>query len=346
VTLRLRVCLQAGFLGAFAFISPANGGLIINPTFDASITADANSAVIEGAINQAIAPYQTMFADPVNVSILFRYSANGPDGSALPGGRLAQSNYTQYSIVFNTFITRLIADATTANDAIAVATLPTTNLASRIDPSSANGRAVGLNTPGAMSANASFGTGGTLDGIVTLNAGQPLQFDRTGGISAGNYDARRLIEHEIDEVLGLGSGLPFSTDFTGNTARRPQDLFRYHFPDERSFSSSAAATSYLSIDGGVTKIVDFNQDSGGDYGDWLSPSCSPLPAPLVQYAFTCPGQAADISFNSPEAINLDVIGYDLSASESTPEPASILLVMAGIALLATLKRQSCERRTK
>ena len=35
-----------------------------------------------------------------------------------------------------------------------------------------------------------------------------------------------------------------------------------------SFTTSGAATSYLSINGGLTKVVGFNQDSNGDYADF------------------------------------------------------------------------------
>ena len=60
-----------------------------------------------------------------------------------------------------------------------------------------------------------------------------------------------------------------------------------------------------------TNIVNFNQDSNGDFGDWLSTDC-PQANPYVQNAFGCTGQSSDIAATSPEGITLDVIGYDLS----------------------------------
>jgi hypothetical protein len=88
-------------------------------------------------------------------------------------------------------------------------------------------------------------------------------------------------------------------------------------------TSSGAATSYFSIDGGAADLAGFNQNSNGDFGDWLSGGC-PNPRPLVQLAFTCPGQISDVSATSPEGVALDVIGYDLQADllppTATPTP--------------------------
>jgi uncharacterized protein (TIGR03437 family) len=120
----------------------------------------------------------------------------------------------------------------------------------------------------------------------------------------------------MDEVLGFGSILPSTTDYTGSSAVKPQDLFRYSAPGLTSLTIGTSVSSYFAIDGGVTRIVGFNQQSGGlDYGDWLSPSCAAEAiTPLVQYAATCAGTAADVSATSPEGIGLDVIGYDLRSS--------------------------------
>jgi hypothetical protein len=138
--------------------------------------------------------------------------------------------------------------------------------------SSANGRAVGLNTPPAMFADGTVGTGGPYDGIVTLNSASPYQFTRPP--SASNFDAQRLVEHEIDEVIGLGSFINHATNL------RPQDLFSWSGAGVRNTTSSGSR--YFSIDGGSNDIVGFSQD-------------------------------ADISASSPEGINLDVIGYNLGS---------------------------------
>src|SRR5206468_12897084 len=135
--------------------------------------------------------------------ILFRYSTTAPGGTALPQGTASRSDYVIYTIPWSTYINALKADAKTENDLTANASLPATALSANIIPSSANGRAVKLNTPPAMFANGAVGGGGPFDGIVTLNSAAPFQFTRP--TSGGNFDAQRSTEHEMDEVLGLGS---------------------------------------------------------------------------------------------------------------------------------------------
>jgi hypothetical protein len=252
-------------------------------------------------INRAISIYESLFSDPIAVSILFRYSTTAPDGTRFTAGTVLESDYGVYPIPWNTYINALVADASTSLDATANTSLPTTGLSANIGVSSANGRALMLNTPPTMSSNGSVGNGGPHDGIVSLNSAAALQFDRPTGASA--YDAQTSTEHEIDEILGLGSHLGSS-----GSDLRPQDLFSWSSAGIRNRTSSG--TRYFSINGGTTNIVNFNQNPNGDFGDWLSTAC-PQAQPYVQNAFACQGQYSDVAATSPEGINLDVIGYDL-----------------------------------
>jgi hypothetical protein len=284
-------------------------GLIIHPTFDSSITGNPNAAAIEAMISRAISFHESLFADPITIQIRFRYSTTAPDGMPLSMSTLALTYILLYEIPWSSYISALRADATTSNDAQANASLPRTALSGNIRPSSAAGRAVGLNTPPAMFANGSVGQGGPYDAIVTLNSAAPYQFSRSP--SASNFDAQRTTEHEVDEAIGLGSRLGGN----GNDLR-PQDLFSWSSPGHRNITTSGPR--YFSINGGVTHIVNFNQNPDGDLGDWFSEHC-PQTHSYVQNAFACPGQYSDISATSPEGINLDVVGYDLSATASSSE---------------------------
>ena len=276
-------------------------GLTIQPAFDSSITNHPDSAAIQATINRAISTYETLFSDPITIQIRFRYSTTAPNGHPLPAGRIAQSNYVYYTIPWDIYVNALRADAITGNDNAANASLPGSALSTNLLPSSADGRAVGLNTPPAMFADGTVGNGGPYDGIVTLNSSSGYQFTRPP--SGDNFDGQRAFEHEMDEVIGLGSLLNLS----GNDLR-PQDLFSWSSAGNRNITSSGAR--YFSIDGGVTNIVGFNQRQDGDLGDWFSDDC-PQANPYVQNAFTCRGQFSDIAATSPEGVSLDVVGYDL-----------------------------------
>src|SRR5438046_5799406 len=179
-------------------------GLVITPTFDSSITSNPNSAAIQSVINKAIAIHQSRFKDALTATILFRYSRTAPNGTLLSSG-VSRSDFPIYFIAWSTFITALKADAKTANDTTANASLPASALSTNIAVSSANGRTIGQITPPGMFANGTVAIGGPYDGIVTLNSGISYAFTRPP--SSSNYDAQRQIEHETDEVLGLGSRL-------------------------------------------------------------------------------------------------------------------------------------------
>src|SRR5207244_4272231 len=136
------------------------------------------SAAIQSAITNAVGILQSLFTDPITVSIDFRYATTDPDGvTPLAAGTLAQSNFPVYAVPYATYLGALTADAGTAIDATALAHLPAP-LAMDMVVSSAGGRAVALNTPGAMDAQGNVGGAGTFDGIVTLNSSEPFSFDR------------------------------------------------------------------------------------------------------------------------------------------------------------------------
>jgi hypothetical protein len=167
--------------------------LIITPTFDMSITSDPNAAAIESVINSAISIYEADFSSPIDVSIDFKEMSSG----------LGQSNTSLAEIGYPTFYTAYNANATSNNNAVAREALaanvvPNTpdnpvNDASDIWVKTANLKALGL---------CSGCTG--FDGTISLNTG--ITFPGSAGSSL-TYSLKATTEHEIDEVLGLGSFL-------------------------------------------------------------------------------------------------------------------------------------------
>jgi hypothetical protein len=287
-------------------------GLVIIPTFDSTITNDPRSNAIQAMIISAIDKYQTLFSDPITVSIRFRYSGFHLEGDPM-GTLVGASNSGIYQLDWDMYIAALKADGKTANDISANATLPTSALSTIILTNSAVGRAIGLNTSPVMFADGSLGVGGPYDGIITINSLKPVQFTRP--VSAGNFDGQMFTEHEIDEVLGMGSHL-------GGPAPQhlaPVDLFSWASLNARN--TSASGQRFFSIDRGFHLLAQFNQNPDGDFGDYDSDGFCPATRLYVQNAFNCDGQSTDISATSPEGISLDVIGYDLIP----PGPASGVL---------------------
>src|SRR4029077_8893543 len=66
----------------------SRAGLIINATFDSSITNNPNALAIQSTITLAVSIFENLFSDPITVPILFRYSASDADGSPLGSGFL------------------------------------------------------------------------------------------------------------------------------------------------------------------------------------------------------------------------------------------------------------------
>jgi len=262
---------------------PAHG-LVIQATFDSSITSDPNAATIESTINAAIAVYEAKFSDPITVTIKFQEMTTG----------LGHSSWWYYEIPYRQFYTNLLADAKSSNDSIALAHLP----------ASANNPVTGTNTIRVKTANLraigisgmNSGLEGGVDGIIGLNTAI-MNLSRPPA-NLSKYDLMAVAEHEINEVLGLASALP------GVTPPLPEDLFRYDSSGSRTFTTSGDNARF-SIDG-TTFLARFNQNSSGDYGDWWTAGAH---TPQVQDAFLTAGATPDLGV---EVTALDVIGYDPS----------------------------------
>jgi hypothetical protein len=278
-------------------VSGAGTGLTIIPTFNASI-----DAATQTVINNAIAFYQNTFTDNITVNIEFHNMSSG----------LGQSVFFIFPVSYTSYRTQLGAHATSADDATALANTPSGSTnpvtgSSNIVVKSPNGTALGLNTPeqpfGGSCPTASF----TGSGCIGLN----VALANSHGVLTA------VVEHEIDEVLGLGSALH---GITTPTDPWPEDLFRWASAGVRSFATNPSTThpctstpvSFFSIDGGTTDLDDFNNcNNSGDYGDWITHTPS-----QVQDAFTNFSGAPSLNVTSTEVRALDVIGYTIATVSS------------------------------
>jgi hypothetical protein len=340
---------------AFAIAGPADAGLMIDPTFDPTIKSDPNAASIETTIESAIAVFETLFSNPITVPIYFQ-----------EGGGLGQSNVFVYRESYSSFYTGLLTNGAnptaiadlTANGGAGVDNPVTGN--TFIQLKSANARAVGIDIPAGcqlMGSAGSYNCGGSsgpaYDGIISLNTAITYPPQANNG---SNYELLATAEHEIDEVLGLGSALtncdpsdPTASavcqagsvlnamNDTPFNAPAPEDLWRFAANGTTRVLSTncASPTNAFLFLNAMTEVAQFNNAcNGGDFGDWQS---SPLPngvSAQVQDAFADPGE--NTSLGPSEIAALTAIGYDLS---ETPEPSTWALLASSLAALALLNRR-------
>jgi len=137
---------------------------------------------MQGTITRAISIYESMFADPITIQILFRYANTEANGKTpLDASDLALSESDSYGVQWSTCINSLKPDAHTSNDKTANASLPANALPgySSIIQTRAGARAVGLAAPPNVSANGVIGGSPPYyDAVLTLNSSKPFQFYR------------------------------------------------------------------------------------------------------------------------------------------------------------------------
>lgn len=275
-------------------VNPPLVGLIINPTWDSTITSDPDAATIMNTISNAILVYETKYSDPITVNITF----------AEMGGGLGQSSTFFNTVSYSSFYNALVADSKTTNDVLALAHIPSNGGIDPVDGTgfirvtTANQRALGLSS-----------SPPPVDGTISLNISL-INIDRVN-INPFKYDLMAVVSHEIDEVLGTSSSLTASGPQPNS---RPADLFRYDSFGARNYTTSGD-DAWFSIDGGATRLVQYNQDPSGDYGDWWSAFGGQTPR--VQDAFGTAGVTLNLGV---ELTVLDVIGYDLYLPVSVSAP--------------------------
>ena len=199
----------------------STNALIITPSFDSSITTALNADAIESSILKVINTYDSLIADPIDVSIYFR---RGP----VEAGFASQSASTRYAIPYGAYTESLVLNAALFGNPVlttAVATLTTGNKSDLVGATSASLRALliahGAHFPGLLGTDGELGHG-TFDGVIFLSPSETV-FQYSRPVPPHRIDAMWAIAHEINEVLGvggIGSILPTKDRRQGTSSSR------------------------------------------------------------------------------------------------------------------------------
>jgi hypothetical protein len=266
--------------------APSSKGLNIVPTFDISITGDPNAATIESSIRSAISGLESRVGTHITVHIAYASVSNGLGGAATYYNNVPYSKY-------RSDLQRL---GTSTYDKQALNNLPA---GSNNPVNGSTGLVMTLPLLRAIGATALCDYGNHVDSTIMLNTGI-MNLSRTGPQDPAKYDLQQVVTHEMVEVLGAGgAGSSLLSNQVG-----PLDLDRYSAPGVRSYTTDSSAVSYLSVNAGKSNLGYFNQNSGGDYGDWYADLNG---HPQVQDAFSTPEVQLNLVKN--ELIAIDVIGY-------------------------------------
>ena len=283
--------------------SAASGGFHINLIADDSV-ANAPAAFVT-AMQTAAAILEAAFSDPITVNLRYGWgSYNNVTDPSLLGGNFAYADALAGDVVsYSTVRGWLVADATTAHDTFAVNSLPASSASfpngnSNFFVASAQERALGHFT----------GASGTVDGAVAFGTAVP------------SNDWVSVALHEMTHALGR------STVFY-EPAPTIMDMFRFGAAGTFQWSENSrrAAASYLSIDGGVSRIADFGQTS--DYGDFLNSGVQAEPF-LQKNEFYNSNTYATLT--GADITTMDVIGFDpvLPPPDDYPADATTTGVVA------------------
>src|SRR6266567_1193985 len=284
--------------------------LIINPTFDGSITSLPQAQQIQSDFTKAAQAYQSALSDSVMINIKVSWGSVG--GYAMPSSALGASLDPLYGyFTYAQIKSWLKADSSSSYDSTAIANLPASSpVGNRFVLPSAEAKALGLIN----------GYATAYDGYIGFGTGVSYDYNPRDGISSGAYDFTTVVAHEVDEVLGRISGL---SGYSPSWAT-PFDLFRCSsLTGKPNFSYTTA--SYFSIDGCNTNLANFNNVGSGDRSDLAS---GPTGTD-VQDAYLYPGVVSGIS--ASDLIGLDVIGWGGIGGAFSPNLAPSALVFVGLA---------------
>jgi hypothetical protein len=321
-----------------ACLAPSSG---LNITLNAPVGIDPNAL---SGFQLAANFWQSKLLDNVTVNINVDFQALGPN-------ILGSTGFNQQVFTVADVMDALAYDATTSNDALAVANLPALSALGNLSfltqknteggsalisldnddlvPASNNNHYLALTSANARALGWDPHDTNFVDAAITFSSSFSWDFDSSDGVGAGLQDFVGVTIHEMGHALGFFSGvddvdyyITHPADLDPYAVFATLDLFRYSAPGVLNLG--VGATSYFSIDGGVTNLGGFSTGSIANGGDGRQASHwkDNLGLGIMDPTANPAGQV-----NTPTDLDLlafDVIGWDL-----VPEPSAALLAFVG-----------------
>jgi hypothetical protein len=263
--------------------------LVITPTFTANFNTNfgANAAAAQAAWIAAAQVFTAHFADNIHVNI----TVDAVAGTNVFG----ESNTSLLSISYADLLARVIAEAKTQNDQIAIG--PGGSMTA-FDPT--NGTGTWWLTRSQAKALGHIPDDLSDDGTTTFGAGNPFTF--SGAIAAGTFDFRGIAAHEISEVMGR---LGLSGGTVGTTANSFSLIDNFSYTGPGATGLRGGPGNNFSMDNGTTLLKLWNDPTanGLDSRDWAQGTNDSF------NQFSAPGVVNPVSFVDLQLV--DVIGYDL-----------------------------------